>query len=135
MSSFLSTYLCFNIFNQRVITLLINIYTQFNQTVRVRSIILKSNGPNGPKNVKLFINKPSLGFEDVEDAEEPEAAQVLTFSEEDVKEGKHVNLRFVRFQYVNSIHVSLFPFDCVDLQSYLTGKTGTFVDLRCVEPR
>lgn len=84
--------------------LLLNIY--FNQTVRVRSIALTTSTPsNAPKNIKLFINKPSLGFEDVEDAEEPQASQVLELSEDVVKDGNRIPLRFVRFQNVNSLHI------------------------------
>jgi hypothetical protein len=42
----------------------------------------------------------------VEDASEPDAAQVLELSREDVvEEGKRIFLRFVRFQSVNSLHV------------------------------
>jgi hypothetical protein len=40
---------------------------------------------NAPKVIKLFTNKPSLGFEDVEDAKEPEASQIIQLSEDDVK--------------------------------------------------
>lgn len=58
-----------------------------------------------PKTLKLFINRPSIGFEDVEDADESETAQTLELSEEDVREGKPVTLRYVRFQNVHSIHV------------------------------
>lgn len=60
--------------------------SQFNQTVRVRSISIQTKEPSsGPKKIKLFINKPSLGFEDVEDAEEPEASQVVELTEDVVK--------------------------------------------------
>lgn len=84
--------------------LLINIY--FNQTVRVRSISIQTKEPlSGPKKIKLFINKPSLGFEDVEDAEEPEASQIVELAEDVVKDGKRIPLRFVRFQSVNSLHI------------------------------
>jgi len=91
--------------------LLLNIY--FNQVVRVRSIVIQassiSSGPeessSGPKKIKLFINKPSLGFEDVEDAEEPAASQVLEISEDTLKNGTRIPLRFVRFQSVNSLHI------------------------------
>ncbi|KAF5341297.1 hypothetical protein D9758_016656 [Tetrapyrgos nigripes] len=80
---------------------------QFNQTVRVKSLIIKSTSSpsSGPKIVKLAVNRPSMGFEDVEDADEPAVAQVLELSDEDVKEGKSVALRFVRFQNVNSLHI------------------------------
>jgi hypothetical protein len=56
---------------------------------------------------KLVINKPSIGFEDVQDAEEPSVAQVIELSETTVKEGSPIPLRFVRFQSVNSLHVSI----------------------------
>ncbi|KAF8078219.1 PITH domain-containing protein [Lyophyllum atratum] len=84
--------------------LLLNI--PFNQSVRVRSIVIQSSAvKQGPQTIKLAANRPTLGFEDIEDASEPEIAQVLSLSETDVLEGKPVALRFVRFQTVNSLHV------------------------------
>jgi len=84
--------------------LLLNI--TFNQTVRIRSIVLQSSSAaQAPKHIKLFINKPSLGFEDVEDVSEPEATQVLDLTKEIVTEGKPIPLRYVRFQGVNSLHI------------------------------
>lgn len=86
--------------------LILTIFLQFNQGVRVRSIVIKCNDADrAPKAIKLFVNRPNLGFEDVEDASEPDAAQVLDLSSEDVKDGKPVTLRFVRFQAVSSLHV------------------------------
>lgn len=83
-----------------------HILPQFNQAVRVRSITIKSNDAGrAPQTIKLFTNRPVLGFEDVEDASEPEAAQIIDLSSDDVKEGKPITLRFVRFQAVNSLHV------------------------------
>ncbi|KAL0057589.1 hypothetical protein AAF712_013410 [Marasmius tenuissimus] len=84
--------------------LLLNV--TFNQTVRVKSIIIKStNTAKAPKLIKLAVNRPSIGFEDVQDATEPGVAQVFELSEDDVKEGKPIALRFVRFQAVNSLHI------------------------------
>jgi len=84
--------------------LLINI--TFNQTVRVRSILIYSANPgSGPKDVKLMINKPTLGFDDCEDAQEPDVAQVVQFSEDSLREGSRVNLRFVRFQNVKVLSI------------------------------
>lgn len=84
--------------------LLLNI--PFNQSVRVRSIVIKSSAvPQAPKRVKLLVNRPTIGFEDVEDAEEPEVAQVVEISEADVQEGRPIALRFVRFQAVTSLHI------------------------------
>jgi hypothetical protein len=80
---------------------------QFNQAVRVKSVVLHTANPlEGPKSIKLLVNRSAIGFEDVEDAEVPEVAQVLELSEDTVKEGLPVDLRFVRFQTVNSLHVS-----------------------------
>lgn len=79
---------------------------QFNQAVRVRSVVLHTADPQkGPKSIKLLINRNAIGFEDVEDAKEPEVAQVLEVPEDAVKEGRPIDLRFVRFQTVNSLHV------------------------------
>jgi len=79
---------------------------QFNQPVRVRSVVLHTADPlKGPKLIKLLINRNAIGFEDVEDAVEPEVAQVLEVPEDAVKEGQPIDLRFVRFQSVNSLHV------------------------------
>jgi hypothetical protein len=58
-----------------------------------------------PKVVKLFVNYPSIGFEDVEGVDEPTCAQTIELSDQDVKDGKPVTLKFVRFQAVNSLHV------------------------------
>ncbi|KZT42108.1 DUF1000-domain-containing protein [Sistotremastrum suecicum HHB10207 ss-3] len=78
----------------------------FNQAVRVRSLVLTGKvASQAPKKIKLLINKPAVGFEDVEDAEEPEVAQVLTLSEDIVAEGKPITVRFVRFQSVNSLTI------------------------------
>ena len=79
---------------------------QFNQAVRVRSIVLHTADPQkGPKLIKLLINRNAIDFGDVEDAEEPEVAQVLEVPEDAVKEGQPIDLRYVRFQTVNSLHV------------------------------
>jgi len=84
--------------------LLINL--TFNQTVRVRSIVLRTtNSSQGPKLIKLLTNRPAVGFEDVESQDEPAVDQVIEISEDTVKEGKHIPLRFVRFQTVNTLHI------------------------------
>ncbi|KAF8344336.1 PITH domain-containing protein [Cantharellus anzutake] len=78
----------------------------FIQTVRVRAISIRTDPPSsGPKKIKLFINRPALGFEDVEDAEEPEASQIIELSDEIVDKGSKIPLRYVRFQSVNSLHI------------------------------
>jgi len=82
--------------------LLLNIY--FNQAVRVRSIVIQSSdSASGPKDIKLFTNRPSIGFEDVED--DKEASQIFSLTKDDVKDGKKIPVKFVRFQSVNSLHI------------------------------
>ncbi|KAI0710409.1 PITH domain-containing protein [Cerioporus squamosus] len=82
--------------------LLINI--SFNQTVKIRSISIQSkNVEQGPKTIRLYINRPSLTFSDVEDG--GECLQEIELTEEDVAEGKKIPLRFVRFQSVTSLHI------------------------------
>ncbi|KAH7927692.1 DUF1000-domain-containing protein [Leucogyrophana mollusca] len=97
--------------------LLLNI--PFNQAVRIRSVVIQSKKlSNGPKVIKLFVNRPALGFEDVQDME---AAQVLTLSEQDIKGGSRIPLRFVRFQSVNSLHIFV--------ESNQTGEDQTQIDV------
>ncbi|KAG8771396.1 Thioredoxin-like protein 1 [Ceratobasidium sp. 428] len=85
--------------------LLINLY--FNQSVRIRSIIIHTvDASHAPKTIKLAINRPALGFEDVESAAEPEMAQVFEeLSPEDIANSRRIPLRFVRFQSVTSLHI------------------------------
>ncbi|PAV19119.1 hypothetical protein PNOK_0596300 [Pyrrhoderma noxium] len=83
--------------------LLLNVY--FTQKVRLRSIALRTKEneiASAPKTIKLYINRPAIGFEDVQDSE---AEQTFELSEEDVKSGKQIQLRYVRFQNVNSLHI------------------------------
>lgn len=87
--------------------MLTRLHDQFNQAVKVKSIVLHTADPQeGPKLIKLFVNRTAIDFEDVQDAEEPEVAQVLDVPKDSVKEGRPIDLRFVRFQSVNSLHVS-----------------------------
>ncbi|KAG8910664.1 hypothetical protein FRC01_006203 [Tulasnella sp. 417] len=78
----------------------------FNQVVRIRSIVIHTKeAAKGPKDIKIDINKPSIGFDDIEDAKEPAVVQEIAVPEDFVAEGKHVHLRFVRLQRVNSLHI------------------------------
>ncbi|KAG9047611.1 hypothetical protein FS837_001869 [Tulasnella sp. UAMH 9824] len=78
----------------------------FNQVVRIRSIVIHTaEAQKGPKDIKIDINKPSIGFSDIEDAKEPAVVQEITVPEDFVAEGKHIHLRFVRLQKVNSLHI------------------------------
>jgi hypothetical protein len=56
--------------------------------------------------IKLLVNRRAIDFGDVdEDAEESEMAQILEVPEDAVREGRPIDLRYVRFQSVNSLHV------------------------------
>ncbi|KAG8897497.1 hypothetical protein FRB99_008115 [Tulasnella sp. 403] len=84
--------------------LLINL--GFNQVVRIRSLVLHTKNPSkGPKTIKIAINKPAIGFDDVENATEPEVVQVFDVPEDMVQDGKYIHLRYVRLQYVTSFHI------------------------------
>ena len=75
----------------------------------MKSISIRTSSvAQAPKKIKLFTNRQAIGFEDVEDAQEPDAAQVLELSEEEVSEGRPIKLKFVRFQSLESLHVSFF---------------------------
>lgn len=80
----------------------------FRQVVRIRSLVLHTRAPNhakGPKSIKIAINNPSMGFDDIENAVEPDVVQVFDVPEDSVKDGKHLHLRFVKLQRVNSLHI------------------------------
>jgi hypothetical protein len=80
---------------------------EFLQSVKIRSLILHTQDPQlGPKQIKLRINNPSLGFEDFED--DKAITQALDVSEEQLKDGKPLVLRFVRFQNVKALSVSMY---------------------------
>ncbi|KZT03457.1 DUF1000-domain-containing protein [Laetiporus sulphureus 93-53] len=75
----------------------------FNQPVRIRSIVIQtSNVAQAPRKIKLFLNRLTIGFDDVEDSE---PAQEFELTGEQVTEGRRVPLRYVRFQAVNSLHI------------------------------
>ena len=75
--------------------------------MKIRAIALQTaNAAQGPKLIRLLINRPSVSFEDAE--EQQAVVQEIELSEEDVREGKKIPLRFVRFQSINSLHVSAF---------------------------
>ncbi|KAI0798130.1 PITH domain-containing protein [Abortiporus biennis] len=95
-----STYLLSDVDQELILNL------HFNQLVKIRSIVIQSSVESqAPKTIKLFINRPAIGFEEAGDAVEPDAAQIFELTPEQVKEGKKIPLRFVRFQAVNSLHI------------------------------
>ena len=75
---------------------------QFRQPVKLHTIKFWAPATNGPKTVKLYANKPHLGFSDVESVE---ATQLLTLVPEDFGEAKANPLRFVKFQNIHSLSI------------------------------
>jgi hypothetical protein len=75
--------------------------------VRVRTLVLRSAvAPDrGPKTLKLLVNKPSISFADVEGTDDAAFAQVVTLRQADVRDGRPVALKFVRFTSVNMLHI------------------------------
>ncbi|KAG9054430.1 hypothetical protein FS842_005171, partial [Serendipita sp. 407] len=74
--------------------------------VRVRGISIQTaESARAPKLIKIATNSPTIGFEDVQDAIEPQVAQVIELDEETTSTGKRISLRFVRFQSVQSLHI------------------------------
>nr|WEP24191.1 thioredoxin-like 1 [Andrias davidianus] len=76
----------------------------FNQPVKLYS--MKLHGPDngqGPKYVKIFINLPrSIDFDE---AMRSEPTQAVELASEDLKEDGIVQLRYVKFQNVNSVTI------------------------------
>ena len=72
----------------------------FTGPVRLHSLVLQSALPNAPSHVSLFVNMPSLDFDD---AENSIPVQELDLDAKAVAEGDRINLEFVKFQNVHSI--------------------------------
>eukprot|EP01104_Vermistella_antarctica_P007836 TRINITY_DN1939_c0_g1_i2.p1 TRINITY_DN1939_c0_g1~~TRINITY_DN1939_c0_g1_i2.p1 ORF type:complete len:269 (+),score=69.32 TRINITY_DN1939_c0_g1_i2:129-935(+) len=82
----------------------------FNQSVKIHSLyILSPDTDRAPRNVKLFVARPSLDFGAVEDENAIQALDLDVASvsaEEGDGKGALVNLKYVRFQRVT--HLTLF---------------------------
>jgi hypothetical protein len=75
------------------------IHINFNGTTKLRSIVIAApDDGHAPKNVKLFINRPTIGFSEAED-ENP--AQSLDLTQEQLS-GQPIPLK-----YDTSPHISL----------------------------
>jgi PITH domain len=82
----------------------------FNQGVKIHSLKIKGPAKHGPKKVKIFINQPhTLDFDS---ATGTAAVQELEISPKDLENGNLINLRFVKFQNVQTL-----TFFIVDNQS------------------
>ncbi|WVW78900.1 thioredoxin [Kwoniella bestiolae CBS 10118] len=75
----------------------------FQDQVKLKSITIFSaiSPSQAPKSIKLYINTPNIDFAD---AENLNPAQEIELTSEQVK-GEKIDLRFVRFQNVRSLHI------------------------------
>eukprot|EP00238_Polyblepharides_amylifera_P002061 CAMPEP_0196586012 /NCGR_PEP_ID=MMETSP1081-20130531/52852_1 /TAXON_ID=36882 /ORGANISM="Pyramimonas amylifera, Strain CCMP720" /LENGTH=169 /DNA_ID=CAMNT_0041907745 /DNA_START=50 /DNA_END=559 /DNA_ORIENTATION=- len=75
----------------------------FLQVVKLHSMVIQGLDPEkAPKVVKMFSNRPSLGFSDAADEV---AQQEFEFTEEEISSGKPIQLKFVKFQHVRNISI------------------------------
>eukprot|EP00775_Hariotina_reticulata_P010262 gene10262-10421_t len=79
--------------------LLVNIH--FNQKVRIHSIVIKGPEEEGPKLVKLYTNRMSLGFSD---ADSVPCAQQLDLTSKELA-GEAVVLKLTKFNSVNILSI------------------------------
>jgi hypothetical protein len=59
---------------------------------------------HGPKTIKLYANKQNMDFDDADSVQE---TQTLELQESDLDGKSIINLRFVKFQNISSVVVSL----------------------------
>ena len=81
------------------------IHLPFQQSSRIRALRLKTlpaHLARAPASLRLFVNRPTLGFDD---AESEEATQEIQLTEAQVKGEAAVELRFVKFQNVNVLSI------------------------------
>lgn len=85
-------------------------YISFNESAKLHSInIGAADNENAPKLIHLFINRPNLGFSDMDDVE---ATQTIELSKSDLSKDSWTELKFVKFQRVQSLTVGEFVFKC-----------------------
>eukprot|EP00244_Chara_vulgaris_P010290 TRINITY_DN4679_c0_g1_i4.p1 TRINITY_DN4679_c0_g1~~TRINITY_DN4679_c0_g1_i4.p1 ORF type:complete len:169 (-),score=39.44 TRINITY_DN4679_c0_g1_i4:502-1008(-) len=77
------------------------IYIPFKQIVKLSAIVFKGPPEEGPRNVKLYTNRQSMGFSNTTDFP---ANQEIILSSDELK-GKPVSLKFVKFQNIGSLTI------------------------------
>lgn len=77
----------------------------FSQPIKLHSVKIRAPEGYGPKTLKFFLNQPrSLDFDK---AESSEPVQLVELKPEDlVEDAKPVQLKYVKFQNVNSLTIS-----------------------------
>ncbi|ETM01159.1 hypothetical protein L917_02222 [Phytophthora nicotianae] len=79
------------------------LYLEFQDAVKVFSLnIVAPQGEEAPRVIKLYVNRPHLGFSDAGDVD---PTQTIELKDEDLLPENDVELRFVKFQRVKSLTV------------------------------
>lgn len=81
------------------------LHLPFNQQSKIRALRLRTSPAHlgsAPARLKLFVNRPTLGFDD---AEAEGATQEVELTEAQVKGEDVIELKFVKFQNVNVLSV------------------------------
>ena len=75
----------------------------FTQTVRLSGISLGAPlGAEQPRVLKVYVNRPALGFEDVSDVE---PAQAFALADADLAAGAQLRLKVAKFNAVTQLHL------------------------------
>ncbi|CAN6439643.1 unnamed protein product [Victoria cruziana] len=77
------------------------IYIPFKQVIKLHSIVIKGPEEDGPRLIKLFVNKENMGFSNVSDFPASDSTVLLP----DNLKGKPVILKYVKFQNVRSLTI------------------------------
>jgi hypothetical protein len=86
------------------------IVVSFTEAVKIRGVRLKAteaksdgeDDASGPKTVKLFREKPHLGFNECHD---DKPTELLTFTKEQLTSGEEIRVKFALFQNVTSLTI------------------------------
>ncbi|GJP43204.1 hypothetical protein CLOM_g5340 [Closterium sp. NIES-68] len=78
------------------------VYIPFNQVVKLHSIVIKGPEEEGPKCIKLFANRPNMGFSNVSDIP---PSDTINLTADQVQEEKATPLKYVKFQNVRSLTI------------------------------
>nr|CDS30791.2 thioredoxin protein 1 [Hymenolepis microstoma] len=79
------------------------LFLTFNQIVKLHSLRITAPADSGPRNIKIFTNQ--LATPDFDACEAAEAVQAFTLAPEDLHASSLIQLKFVKFQNVNSVTI------------------------------
>eukprot|EP00850_Spirogloea_muscicola_P010105 SM000058S18535 [mRNA] locus=s58:392303:394268:+ [translate_table: standard] len=114
------------------------LYLPFNQMVKLHSLIVKGPASQGPRKLKLYANRESMGFSDTGDMP---AQDELDLTVQQIEEAMPVPLKYVKFQNVRSLTIFVESnqedAECTSIQKIVllgsTVETTNMKDLKKVE--